>query len=630
MGGGLRYFHAACRRLVFGALSAALLFPAPAGSVVPTILYEPDVKAYREAFALQSEGKIKAADKKIKEIKNDILMPYLLHQRYMGPHYVTKFSEIKEWLNKYNDTPIAKEIYDLGLKKGAAKELLRPKREAARNAEYSPEPAPANYEMIQHAASYNKLPKKERGDARYLLKQFSKHLKDDRPDKARGILEGANARKLFARDDYLRMQAYLALAYFFRGEDEMAILWAGAPSEKLDYHIADWTLGLAYWREGDYPHARRHFEKIAKNRMLPADVVSGAAYWAWRANGRVKRSERVNGEAYLEIAADYPKTFYGILAAKQLHEGLKINWDEPQFTLQHTREIVSWKGGLRALALLQLDMRREATAELRFLIATSDDTRDALVSAVIALSEIASMPGLSINLARLLPESRDGKRFIAPQYPILDIALASGWRIDKALVNAVIRQESRFDPGAKSWVGARGLLQIMPATASYITRDPTLRNKKRELLYDEEKNLEIGQMYIEYLLALPSVENSLVKMLLAYNAGPGNLARQENRILNPEDDPLFFIESVSIKESRIYIKRVMANFWIYRDRMGAPSESLDHLAKGEWPVYRPKDNYRPRLSEAERREFEAYLDMTKQEEIAAEEAAEERDGQAEL
>ncbi|MBR4315499.1 MAG: lytic transglycosylase domain-containing protein [Alphaproteobacteria bacterium] len=255
-------------------------------------------------------------------------------------------------------------------------------------------------------------------------------------------------------------------------------------------------------------------------------------------------------------------------------------------TIQNAREISSWQGGIRALALLQLDMKEEASQELKFLITTANnDYSDDLINAVLAVAEISNMPHLSINVANYIKQYADNTTFATCTYPTIDIELKEGWSVDKALVNALIRQESRFNPKAKSNAGARGLMQIMPATASFIMRDSSLRKKQKSKLFEEELNLKIGQMYIEYLLSSPIINGNLFKFLVAYNAGPGNLKRQMDRINNPDDDPLFFIESINLKETRIYVERVMANFWIYRNKLNQTSESLDDVINNMWPIY---------------------------------------------
>ncbi|MDR1477122.1 MAG: lytic transglycosylase domain-containing protein [Rickettsiales bacterium] len=597
-------------RAALFALFAGLVIPVRSARAdtanIPSILYDNDIAAYKKTFEFQDKGRWKEADKKINEIKNDALMGYVLHQRYMSPYYTTKFSEARDWLIKYSDQPNAQDIYKLGLRKGAKKDLKKPMGEAAR-ARYFSDDFGTSYQMIQH--SYKHLTKKERGDVSYMVKIFNRRLRQGYTKNAREILENPQSKRLFARKDYLRMQAYLAFAYFLNNEDDMAILWAGEPSRELNFYLANWALGLVYWRAGEYAKSRDHFKNVAFTKQIPTDVVAAAAYWAWRANERIADADgRDYGEVFLETAANYPKTFYGILAAKKLGRELEISWEEPRLTLQNTREIISWQGGVRSLALLQLDMKTEATAELRLLLGTAGVSSPDLVGAVLAVAELANMPHLSINVANYIKEYSEANTFASCTYPILDVELEGGWKVDRALVNAVIRQESRFNPMAKSGSGARGLMQIMPATASFIMRDSSFRKKRISRLFELETNLTIGQTYIEYLLASPEVSGNLFKFLLAYNAGPGNLRRQAAKIRNPDGDPLFFIESISIKETRLYIKRVMANFWIYRHRMGHDSESLEQLAVDEWPIYAMKDAAVPEYTPLETQNFEELIE----------------------
>ncbi|MCR5506367.1 MAG: lytic transglycosylase domain-containing protein [bacterium] len=565
-------------------LSELCVFSKSTYAKLPNVIYAQDVKNYKKIFELQEKGRFKEADKVIKNIKNDILMGYVLHQRFMSPYYKTPFKEVKEWLLKYYDMPNANDIYKLGLQKGAKRELRRPKKEARRT-QYFNDDYKNNYQMIQY--SYKHLPKKEKNEVNYMLKIFNNRLKRGYTKNARQILENPNSKKYFARNDYLRMEAYLAFTYFLNNEDDMAILWAREPAEQINFYLANWTLGLVYWRQGDYIKSRDYFKNIAFTKQVPIDMLTASAYWAYRANEKIDDEElKDDSDIFLETASSYPKTFYGILANKKLNKKWEIEWEEPLLTIQNAREISSWQGGMRALALLQLDMKEEAGQELKFLINTADnDYSDDLINAVLAVAEISNMPHLSINVANYIKQYSDSSTFATCTYPTIDIELKEGWSVDKALVNALIRQESRFNPKAKSNAGARGLMQIMPSTASFIMRDSSLRKKQKSKLFEEELNLKIGQMYIEYLLSSPLVNGNLFKFLVAYNAGPGNLKKQMDRINNPDDDPLFFIESINLKETRIYVERVMANFWIYRNKLNQSSESLDDVINNMWPIY---------------------------------------------
>ena len=136
-------------------------------------------------------------------------------------------------------------------------------------------------------------------------------------------------------------------------------------------------------------------------------------------------------------------------------------------------------------------------------------------------------------------------------------------------------------------------MQLMPRTAGFVAKDRRYRGAKRSHLFRPEVNLELGQKYVEMLLANPKIKGDLFQLAVAWNGGPGNLSKWLRRT-DYRNDPLLFIEGIPSKETRIFIERVLANLWIYRDRLGQPKPSLDAIAAGEWPLYTPLD--RPSLT----------------------------------
>jgi soluble lytic murein transglycosylase-like protein len=104
-----------------------------------------------------------------------------------------------------------------------------------------------------------------------------------------------------------------------------------------------------------------------------------------------------------------------------------------------------------------------------------------------------------------------------------------------------------------------------------------------------EHNMFLGQQYIVDLLAHPYIQNNIIKMLAAYNAGMGTLVKFEKSF--ETSDPLLYIESFPAYETRSYIKRVMSNMWLYRARLNQPLTSMEELAVGQWPLYNSEDEY---------------------------------------
>ncbi|MFR2533457.1 MAG: transglycosylase SLT domain-containing protein, partial [Alphaproteobacteria bacterium] len=96
-------------------------------------------------------------------------------------------------------------------------------------------------------------------------------------------------------------------------------------------------------------------------------------------------------------------------------------------------------------------------------------------------------------------------------------------------------------------------------------------------------NMEVGQQYLSYLMGKPFVTDNLFYLATAYNAGPGNLFKWQKKV-KYNNDPLLFIEVIPSRETRIYIERVMANFWAYNLRFGKEHKSMDEVASGQWPT----------------------------------------------
>jgi soluble lytic murein transglycosylase-like protein len=127
-------------------------------------------------------------------------------------------------------------------------------------------------------------------------------------------------------------------------------------------------------------------------------------------------------------------------------------------------------------------------------------------------------------------------------------------------------------------------MQLMPETAKLVS------GEKKPALRDPETSIGIGQKYIASLLKTDTVGNNLFMLAAAYNAGPGNLQKWKSASRHVDDDPLFFIESLPSRETRLFIERVMANYWIYQNRLGQSTATLDAVASGASPIYDRQDN----------------------------------------
>ena len=144
------------------------------------------------------------------------------------------------------------------------------------------------------------------------------------------------------------------------------------------------------------------------------------------------------------------------------------------------------------------------------------------------------------------------------------------------MVYAIARQESAFNPGAVSSAGARGLLQLMPATAKQTASSVGLPFSKARLTTDPAYNATLGAAHLGEL-----VENfggSYVMTFAAYNAGPSRVAAWVKAYGDPRDpkvDVVNWIELIPFTETRNYVQRIMENLQVYRARLGSPALTIE-------------------------------------------------------
>ncbi|MEH0860138.1 lytic transglycosylase domain-containing protein [Halobacteriovorax sp. DPLXC-1] len=161
--------------------------------------------------------------------------------------------------------------------------------------------------------------------------------------------------------------------------------------------------------------------------------------------------------------------------------------------------------------------------------------------------------------------------------------------IDPLLVLSIIRQESAFNPEAKSAVGALGLMQLMPATARQMT---TFR--KQEELFKPHKNIDAGVRYFKGLLN--KFDGNIIYALSSYNAGPTKVKRWSKELMDL-DDPIFQIEQIPYKETRLYVKLIYRNYFFYN--LMKDKYILEESIASTFNTNRPKEAKRKISSQVE-------------------------------
>jgi len=394
------------------------------------------------------------------------------------------------------------------------------------------------------------------------------------------------------------LRAEVAQILFTQGRDREAFSLAEGAHRQASgaTGLAPYVAGLAAWRMDHADVARSMFAASYRAPLSSPSRRSGAAFWAARAE---LRCHNLAGYSpWMQRAAENPRAFYGLIARRALGRGTGTARSFAGGTLGEADvdAITATPQGNRAFALLQVGQPVRAEAELRQLWAATRE-QPGFPRSILLVAQAAGLDNLAAQLAPLVQVVGEGA---AMRLPTTGFRPTGGFRIDPALMYGLARLESNFDPQAVSPAGARGLMQIMPITLDQVLRDSPV-SPSRVKLHDPATNLDLGQRYLIQLARFESVAGDLIRLLASYNAGPGSYARWAGTIRHA-GDPLLFIESVPLDETRAYIPRALALTWLYAAQLGLPAPSLDEIAVGGWPTFeeRAPEADLPRLARPSR------------------------------
>lgn len=489
--------------------------PLSAVAAAPSLkpLSPADARAYTLAFAAARKGDGAGADRLAATIGDHCLFGRLAWVRLNGGGRSPELSSAKTWLLSHRDLPEAEQAAAIIVKAGAKEQ--------------------ASDEAAQLAAA------------------------------------------ITARKTALKAEGLASREAFYRGEIATAETLALASGER-------WIAGLAAYRLKRFPDAVARFSALAADPTETEWVRSGAAFWAARASVAAGRPAQSLG--LLKLAARTPFTFYGLVAERQLGLDPAVTGHGVSYAAmmgrraptpaevaqgaELARMVADDPRAHRAAAYAQLGLGVQSGLELRAAALSAKEGRQAWG----ALAERLGVP---------LANPRDFNpgetfRFDLAAFQTPALTPLGGFTLDKALVYALVRQESRFDPATVSNAGAYGLMQLMPATAARISGDAGILSAPNAL-HEPSLNLRIGQDYFKRLIDVAN--GDLLRAVASYNIGPGVLLKMNSR-MEADTDSLLMIESMPGAETRDFVQRVLANYWIYRKIFGQDSRTLDAVANG--------------------------------------------------
>jgi soluble lytic murein transglycosylase len=335
---------------------------------------------------------------------------------------------------------------------------------------------------------------------------------------------------------------------------------------------AEWLSGwiaLRFLNESDT--AERHFRRLYEGVASPISVAR-AAYWIGRA--AEARGDSAAREHWYATAAKQPATFYGQLAASRLEKrpddlfaGLAEDL-KPQDQLPG-HELVAC---LRLL--ITLDQDDLVLPFLNKLAGLIQGARDHILIERMMLQ--LGRPDLAVRAAK--SAAQKGYASVTALYPVVEVpfALEDG-ALERALVMALVRQESLFYPKAVSPAGALGLMQILPSTAAATARSLKIRFTEKDLIRNPALNVRLGSDYLRDLIE--HFDGSYILAIAAYNGGPTNVARWRKANGDPLNDAtvdlIDWIEAIPLEETRNYVQRVLEGLQVYRWQRGRTVNAAD-------------------------------------------------------
>lgn len=333
--------------------------------------------------------------------------------------------------------------------------------------------------------------------------------------------------------------------------------------------MAGW-IALRFLR--DAKTAERHFRAFTKTADGPR-TRSTSAYWLGRTLEALDRRKEANQQ--YRNATSYFNTFYGQLARQRLDSSSKLIRIAPPpipsddvVARFRARDVI--KAAVIANKADLNNVMRAILTELRYRL---KDPRE-----LVLLAEVAKTIGdtqMSVRIGKT--GMARGQNLVNYAYPTHAMPKYKPLRSppERAILFAIARQESEFNTLIQSGAGARGILQVMPVTAKHICRQYKIRCSIKALKANPSYNAKLASAYIAD--RKDDFAGSYIMTFAGYNAGPGRVrywVRNNGDPRHAKVDPIDWIELIHIKETRDYVKKVMANVQVYRSRLGQEETAL--------------------------------------------------------
>ena len=525
-------------------------------SIQSQTLTKRDRGLYMKIFDQFRNGNFTGGEINIAKLDNDILLGHVEALKLLHPtKHRSSFLELKNWLLKYNDHYESKRIYKLAVR---------------RMPEGGKSPKKPIAPILEKKYLTKTKDKKDTSNNRsrvFTKENYSKKVSIYNTIRSRvgrgwptGALEYFNQNKsIFSDYEKSFLLSKISNGYYLANLDDKAIKTLGNESFiKAPYSEGLWIKGLAHYRKQEFEKSSKSFlilSKIANNYWLE----SAGAYWSFISSSKMQGNKDIMKASIeaLERTCQKPYNLYSLLSCfvinKPIDNTLGKNFNELN---KNYNQFSQTKLGQRIDALLEINEIGIAEFEINRAQKISNESFKKIILGFAMNNDLSSM---QIKTTKSLFGEFADLNLLYPSPKWLDDLNING--LDKNVVMGVVRQESQFSTFAKSGKSAYGLMQVLPSTAKMMDKKKDFLGNRR-LLFDPSINVDVGTKYIKSLLSIKYIQGDLLKTLISYNAGPGNLSKWSKKI-DYNDDSFLLIESIPSRETRLFVERVLTNIIIY-------------------------------------------------------------------
>ncbi len=368
-----------------------------------------------------------------------------------------------------------------------------------------------------------------------------------------------SAKYQFSQQQHNQTLANIALVAAWRHNPLAADLMATLPDDIADVEVQQWRARAAM-RANDWPAVLRSIV------LMDIETKQALEWKYWRA--RALEEMGIHADAkyiYDQIARE--RDYYGFLAADRVQKPYEMNDAPLQFTDFEIGRVIDYPPLIRARELLEAGQTYHAYQEWKYL--TAGFTQKQLQIAAYIAHQWDWHHTAIFTVAR--GRHYDDLQLRFPQ-PYDDIVKQNAQRFSlrPEYVYGVMRQESAMNSLAKSHAGARGLMQLMPATAKDVAKSLKLKSPSRAALMQPKLNVQLGSKYLRAML--DKYDNQQVLATASYNAGPHRVKRWLPEQRNMSAD--IWVDTIPYDETRKYVRRVMAYSTVYEWKMANKTTRL--------------------------------------------------------